>query len=928
MRPLQLTMSAFGSYAGETNIDFEKLGEKGLYLICGDIGAGKTTIFDAITFALFGEATGDRRKADMFRSQYADPAAETFVRLKFLYGGKTYEVKRNPAYMRAGRRDPAKMTEVNAKADLILPDGRVESGSRNVTLKIVEILGVDAGQFSQIAMIAQGDFYKLITSDTATRQKIFRQVFGTKLYDRFQETLKEKTKNVAIERKKVKQSIKQYVDGVLCDDTNALNIDLKKIQSDTSDEVMIVDVMTLLDEILKADETAYKRLGEEKTAAEKRQEAVAAALVKANTQKTARETLATATAQLKEKEPLFEELKKACAEAEKKKPDVDKLKEQAAAIEATLSDYDGLANAEKVLKDTRDGQRQKEAQKQTDQKKVEQLKEELEALKKELGTLKDAGKKSAEIEGKLTELSRVAEGFDTIQKSYKDLDVLEAQQNRKKATYATLQAEANEKNTVAKTLRASFNDEQAGIMAQALSDGDPCPVCGSTAHPHKAEKTEGAPDEADVKAAEEAAQVAQEKANQASAAAGEARGQYDTALNALLDEAKKQLGVTALADVLPAIEKKSSALQEEQRKLEAERAEETRREKRKEAVDSAIPEKERQHAALVDAVAKTKADLAALTATETSLLEKQQELKEKLAFESKTAAKGKADELKAAAQTLQNSIEAAKTKRDECKTEIETMKAQIKTASDLLKDAEEVDVAALTEENAACEARKNELAKKMQAVHTRLDTNTRAKTSIAGKSAELETFDREYTMLASLSNTASGNLTGKPRINLETYVQMFYFDRILQRANVHLFKMSGGKYDFKRHAIALDDKSGNGQVGLELDVIDHYNGSERSAKSLSGGESFIASLSLALGMSEEIQASSGGVRLDTMFVDEGFGTLDEETLNQATAALISLSESNRLIGIISHVADFQSKIDKQIVVKKEASGGSSATVVV
>lgn len=928
MRPLQLTMSAFGSYAGETSIDFEKLGENGLYLICGDIGAGKTTIFDAITFALFGEVTGNRRKADMFRSQYADPAAETFVRLKFLYSGKTYEVTRNPAYMRAGRRGPAKMTEVKAKADLILPDGRVESGPRNVTLKIVEILGVDAGQFSQIAMIAQGDFYKLITSDTAKRQEIFRQVFGTEIYDNFQAKLKEKAKNVAIERKTVKQSIKQYVDGVLCDDTNALSIDLEKIQSDTSDEVMIVEVMALLDAILKADKTVYARLGEEKTAAEKRQEAVVTALAKANTQETARKTLATATEQLKEKEPLFEELKKACVAAEKKKPDVEKLKEQATAIEATLSDYDGLANAEKALKDTRDGKRQKEAQQKADEEKTERLQQELDALKKESAMLKDVGKKSAEIAGKLADLSRVAEGLDTMQKSYTDLAALEAQQNEKKATYATLQAEANEKNSVAKTLRASFNDEQAGIMAQALSDGDPCPVCGSTAHPHKAEKTEGAPDEADVKAAEEAAEVAQKKANQASAAASEANGKYDTAKNALLDEAKKQLDVTALADVAPAIKAKLDALQEEQRKLEAERAEENRKETRKEAVDNAIPEKERQKEALVEAIGKIKENLAALEAKETGLLEQQQELKKKLAFESKAAAKSKVDELKTAAQNLQNDIEAAKTKRDDCEKEITNIKAQIKAASDLLKDAEEVDVAALTEENEKCEERKNELAKKMQVVHTRLDTNTRAKTSIAGKSAELEKLDGEYTMLASLSNTASGELTGKPRINLETYVQMFYFDRILQRANVHLFKMSGGKYDFKRHAIALDDKSGNGQVGLELDVIDHYNGSERSVKSLSGGESFIASLSLALGMSEEIQASSGGVRLDTMFVDEGFGTLDEETLNQATAALISLSESNRLIGIISHVADFQSKIDKQIVVKKEASGGSSATVVV
>ena len=187
----------------------------------------------------------------------------------------------------------------------------------------------------------------------------------------------------------------------------------------------------------------------------------------------------------------------------------------------------------------------------------------------------------------------------------------------------------------------------------------------------------------------------------------------------------------------------------------------------------------------------------------------------------------------------------------------------------------------------------------------------------------MEDLESRYAWMKALSDTANGNITGKDKIMLETYIQTTYFDRILERANVRLRKMSGGQYDLKRRAEADNKKS---QSGLELDIIDHINATERSVNTLSGGEAFLASLALALGLSDEVQMATG-IRLDTLFVDEGFGSLDSEALSKAYLTLAGLTEGNRLVGIISHVAELKEKIDRQIVVKKELSGGSRATII-
>ena len=294
-------------------------------------------------------------------------------------------------------------------------------------------------------------------------------------------------------------------------------------------------------------------------------------------------------------------------------------------------------------------------------------------------------------------------------------------------------------------------------------------------------------------------------------------------------------------------------------------------------------------------------------------------------FKSKKEAEETVKHLKNGIQLHKNALEKVETEYADLEKELAGLKGKIDQLKKQLESKEDIDTEKLLEEKNALTEKKTELTEKSETISTRIYTNNRAKENISKKATELTTIEEKWTWVKALSNTANGNISGKEKIMLETYIQATFFDRIIDRANTRLMVMSGGQYELIRRQEASNYRS---QSGLELDVKDHYNGSIRNVKTLSGGESFKASLSLALGLSDEIQSNAGGIKLDTMFVDEGFGSLDEESLQQAIKALADLSEGNRLVGIISHVAELKERIDKQVIVTKEKTGGSKVTIVI
>ena len=914
MRPLKLTISAFGPYAGTMELDFEKLGQSGLYLITGDTGAGKTTIFDAICFALFGEASGSSREPGMLRSKYADPKTPTEVELKFAYGGREYTVRRNPEYMRPKGRGEG-MTRQAADARLICPGGKDVTKLKEVNAAIREIIGLDRGQFSQVSMIAQGDFLKLLLAGTRERQEIFRSIFNTNLYVVLQKKLSEDANAVRSQWDDTRLSIRQYVDGIVCEPGSPLA---------NAGDLPIAEVTELLDRSLAEDEALQRQLGEHLAAVEKALEDAAAQMAKAeHREKTA---AALKAAEDAEKETAAQlEQRQAALEAERaRKPEQDALQKKITELELLLPSYDELEKliAQQAQADTELKQAASGAAKA--QQEHAALLEALERLKQERKSLENTG---AEKEKLLRQMQEQSDRKQRLESLIADVKNLHTQQN----LLAKLQKDYMEKEATAAGLQATFEsknraflNEQAGIIAGTLAAGVPCPVCGSTEHPSPAVLTKDAPTEADVKKAKAAAAQAQREAEDASRKAGEQKGKVTTSEDAIQTELEVLLDGAAVeeAEARAAIE--LSALEASMDDLRKQIGKAEQNERRKAALDRLIPEQEAAAAEKETTFTALKENIARLQASAEEWGRQIKVLRARLSFPSKAAAQAEKTAQEAGLKKLQEALKQAEEAHAACEKEWTALSAQIHQLRSQLAELPEIDSTAQDAKKEELTGQKNSITERQKAVHARIAANTASRKNIQAKSDQLTALEEKLTWMRALANTANGQVAGKEKIMLETYIQTTYFDRIVARANVRLMKMTGGQYDLKRRTVAENARS---QSGLELDVIDHYNGSERSVKTLSGGESFKASLALALGLSDEVQMSTG-IHLDTLFVDEGFGSLDPESLDQAYRTLAGLTEGNRLVGIISHVAELKEKIDKQIVVTKEKSGGSQATIVV
>lgn len=920
MRPIKLTLSAFGPYAGRTVLELEKLGTGGLYLITGDTGAGKTTIFDAITYALYGEASGDNRDPSMFRSQYAEPDVPTEVELVFSYAGKVYTVRRNPEYDRPKTRGEG-ITTQKAEAELTFPDGKVVTKQRDVDLAVREIMGIDRNQFLQIAMIAQGDFLKLLLSPTDERKKIFRQIFKTEFYQILQERLKRESGELENRCVALRSGIRQYIEGISCEEDDPWS---GSVTAAKKGELPMEDVTALLEKLLERDENREKAVLEALEAADRDWEAISRNLGKAENWENAKKALAKARENQAEEEKRQSELRTVLTAEQEKIPLCEKMSTEKAAIEAELGRYEDLERLENEI--VRLGQELEHGEKnaEAERKALEASEKELDMLKKEEDSLAGAGEERERLFGqreRAKDRKRQLEELSTLLEQYKKNGraLAGAQEDYRKA--------ASEAETASARFEAenrAFLDEQAGIIAQSLTKGAPCPVCGSVEHPRPAQKSEKAPSEAELKASKVKAEETRRKAEEKSRLCAS----LVSAQEAQKEAVERQ--ITAIwPDYTPG--EAATRLLEEQKKVFDEIAgldkkirEEGEKADRKEALSRIVPEKEaalsRQREKLAAIETKNASDKATLL-TETAQREKE---RQSLRFPDRAAALREADALGKAIGTQKNALAEAERQFGESEKKVAGYRASVRELTEQTAAGCGFDIEAEKEKQAALLAQRQRLNDEGKRLHSRLSANRSVFTEITEKSGALAELEKQTAWVKALSNTANGGLVGKEKIMLETYIQMTYFDRILERANTRFMVMSGGQYELKRRREASNNRS---QSGLELDVIDHYNGTRRSVKTLSGGESFKASLSLALGLSDEIQSSAGGVRLDTMFVDEGFGSLDEESLDQAMKALSSLADGNRLVGIISHVSDLKNRIDRQIVVTKEKSGGSRAKIV-
>ncbi|MBR0026548.1 MAG: SMC family ATPase [Clostridia bacterium] len=919
MRPLKLTIAGFGPYAGTQELDFERLGTSGLYLITGDTGAGKTTIFDAITYALFGEASGSNRSTDMLRSKYAKPEDPTFVELTFAYNGKEFTVRRNPEYVRTKSRGTG-TTKQGAEAELRYPDGNVVTKLKEVNKAVRDIIGLNREQFAQVSMISQGDFRKLLQAGTEERQKIFRDIFGTKLYDELQNLLKIKAKEVKDGRDRASASIRQYIEGIVCHEDSLLAVDAKKARNG---ELPIAEVRELLDRLLAEDAAQQEALEKQLQQQEKQLEAVVTELNRADAYRKAKASLEQKTEEEQAAAAELERLTAALTDARSTVTEQEQLGKEITALEMLLPSYDDLGQKNRALAEKQTALKEKEAAQTATQAKIAVLTETLGALREERNCLEHAALEKEKLQGQKKDL---AENKERFKKLAECADALETETgNLKKLQEAYVAAEENSIRLRQEydALNKAFLDEQAGIIASSLKEGMPCPVCGAVEHPRLAVIAESAPTEADVNEAKAEYEEAQKKTAEASEKASAKRGTVAAARETLLKESAALLGETVPQEEIKSVaEAREAALDEKIAAVAAQIAEAEKKEERKAQLDKLIPEKEQALSNADKALNDAKEQIAALSATVGELTKQVADLREKLPFADKDSLLAKKNALAQKKEALRSALEKAEKDHGLCRDKLTDVRASVRELNKQLTEVPEGTVEELTERKGELTAQKAEHTLLLKQIHTRLSTNGTAKQNISDKEKEMAELESRYAWMKALSDTANGSLYGKDKIMLETYIQTTYFDRILERANLRLRKMSGGQYDLERRQEADNKKS---QSGLDLDIIDHVNTTRRSVNTLSGGEAFLASLALALGLSDEVQMSTG-IRVDTLFVDEGFGSLDSESLNKAYLTLAGLTEGSRLVGIISHVSELKEKIDRQIVVKKDRSGGSRATV--
>lgn len=910
MRPLKLTMSAFGPYAGKEVLNLEELGENGLYLITGKTGAGKTSIFDAITYALYDRPSGDVRDDSTLRSTYADDSTETFVELEFACKEKVYKVRRNPEYTRLKARGEG-TTKQTAKAELYLPDGRIiDKSKKEVTKAVVEIIGVDRDQFLQIAMIAQGEFRKVLLADTEERKKIFRQIFKTQKYESLQNRLKEEALALKRQYEGARQNLNAYYNGLRCTEDSPL---YEKVTLAIAGELTSDEVTQLLNELILNDEAQKVRYEKSLAAVEEQIEKVNALITRAEEYARTLKEYNLKQESLPIAEQRLVTAKNRCENLVKEQPLHEQEVKQITLIESELKRYDELETlrleykklAEKSLAE---GELLKS--KKANGAKIEG---EIATLKSVQKAFAESGVKKAEAEAKATALREERENLLALEQNQNQLEEIKSQLQRERENYGKISQNAKVLADEYTALYKSFLDGQAGVMASALKEGEPCPVCGALHHPLLASICGIVPTQSQLDELKLKADNARECAESKSVECAKIHGKAESVEKSVKEQSIKLLGDCTVKEKLAANENALQKIGQEIKTLGEEVA-------KKVEADNRLPVAEAQIDKLREEVTACEKNVAAFVAQMEQKKLQGEELAKSLKYQFKSQATEELNRLKESNSTYVRAVEGAQKCVNDESNALSSLRGEIASLKAVVEKANAIETDGLAQNRLQLLAQKVRLQEDRENVLSRINANGEILKNVLRISNQSQLLEKRFAWLNALSATANGGLSDKEKISFETYVQTSYFERILRRANIRLQKMTGGQYDLVRRVDELGKRS---QVGLDIDVLDRHNGSKRSVNSLSGGEQFKASLALALGLADEIQSSAGGVRLDTMFVDEGFGSLDGESLNLAISTLQELTEGNRLVGIISHVEELKSKIDKQIVVEKRGAAGQN-----
>ena len=923
MKPLKLTMSAFGSYAGKNVIDFTGQ-QQGIFLITGDTGAGKTTIFDAITYALYNQTSGGERNGNMMRSQYAQQETETYVELEFLYRGQTYRVRRNPDYKITKTLKNGKIREqkVPHSVELTLPDGTVFPEKKNATdAKIIEILGLTADQFSQIVMIAQGDFLKLLYTKSDERKMIFSKLFRTDIYWKIQENLRRKSMEMDERIQENDRAFEQEKSRIiLLPESEELPLDelVERLRERLKDALKEQNLRRANVEELNKKITKYEEINKLFVSLEK-------------IRQTGKE-LEARQAESKERRQQIENARKADKVLVAEQQNLRQQQEVEQSAQAIAKMTETLANNQEMFETLKTQQQEAEAKQKREaadiQKKMLALEQSFpsyEALQNARSEEQQA-KKVWEDLGKTSEESfhKKKAGIAALKEQQKQQEQV-VEQTKKNWEQTSLSASESAKHY--EHMYEAFLKEQAGIMAENLSAGCPCPVCGSTVHPDPAKLSDHAVTELEVEQAKKTRAAAEEKRDMAYAAFEAEK----TEKQKLAQAVEKEEADFVLAQTIAKQQRKEA----EQNYVSLQKIAEQIREK---LVYPSLAEAKKQYAAMQKALEAAEQEIERKRQKVSELAEAMNTLKgQKLAEEEnqKTAKKLAAKTEKEYAKLLEKSgfvseetyhlailpeRSRSKLEREEKEYESQCLRQQSeqKLLEKQVSGKTYTDTTELNEQLKAEKQALKEAEKTYMELHTAYENDRSVLQNCAVYLEKGKKLESEDQVIKSLSKTANGRLSGSAKIDFETYIQRQYFKQIIHEANKRLLTMSNHQFILKLKEEANTGRKTN--EGLDLSVYSLVTDSERDVKTLSGGESFLAALAMALGLSDIVERSAGAIHPDMMFIDEGFGSLDAQSRQQAIEVLGELAGDSRMVGIISHVTELKEQIDRKLVVSRTDKG--------
>lgn len=923
MKPLKLTMSAFGSYAGKNVIDFTGQ-QQGIFLITGDTGAGKTTIFDAITYALYNQTSGGERNGNMMRSQYAKPETETYVELEFLYRGQTYRVRRNPDYKITKTLKNGKIREqkVPHSVELTLPDGTVFPEKKNATdAKIIEILGLTADQFSQIVMIAQGDFLKLLYTKSDERKMIFSKLFRTDIYWKIQENLRRKSMEMDERIQENDRAFEQEKSRIIpLPESEELPLDelVERLRERLKDALKEQNLCRANVEELNKKITKYEEINKLFVSLEK-------------IRQTGKE-LEARQAESKERRQQIENARKADKVLVAEQQNLRQQQEVEQSAQAIAKMTETLANDQEMFETLKTQQQEAEAKQKREAADIQKKMLALEQSFPSYEALQNARSEEQQAKKVWEDLGKISE--ESFHKKKAGIAALKEQQKRQeqvveqtKKNWEQTSLSASESAKHYEHMYEAFLKEQAGILAENLSAGCPCPVCGSTVHPDPAKLSDHAVTELEVEQAKKTRAAAEEKRDLAYAAFEAEK----TEKQKLAQAVEKEEADFVLAQTIAKQQRKEA----EQNYVSLQKIAEQIREK---LVYPSLAEAKKQYAAMQKALEAAEQEIAKKRQKVSELAEAMNTLKgQKLAEEEnqKTAKKLAVKTEKEYAKLLEKSgfvseetyhlailpeRSRSKLEREEKEYESQCLRQQSeqKLLEKQVSGKTYTDTTELNEQLKAEKQALKETEKTYMELHTAYENDRSVLQNCAVYLEKGKKLESEDQVIKSLSKTANGRLSGSAKIDFETYIQRQYFKQIIHEANKRLLTMSNHQFILKLKEEANTGRKTN--EGLDLSVYSLVTDSERDVKTLSGGESFLAALAMALGLSDIVERSAGAIHPDMMFIDEGFGSLDAQSRQQAIEVLGELAGDSRMVGIISHVTELKEQIDRKLVVSRTDKG--------